>query len=292
MIVVAGATGGFGSEVARLLHERGVPLRAMARSAERAGRLRALGVEVAVADLAEPASVRRALGGATHAFLTTRENEHMASLERSFLALAREAGVEHLVRISAVGADAGSARLLERWHGELEREIEASGMSYCHVRSHYCSNNLVHLGPVVTWSHTLYLPFAEARVAVTDHRDVAAVAVEALLDERHRGCSHLVTGPEALTGAEIAERLGGALGRNVAYGPIDLEGARRLLAQVFSPWAASARLEIYEHFRNGGGAVVTDTVERLTGRAARRIEEFVRDHARVFGGAVGGGSPA
>src|SRR3712207_2415901 len=121
MILVTGATGSTGSELTRLLASRGVPVRAMVRSRDRATALAALaGVEVGVGDFDDPASVERALRGIEKAFLLTDSSERAEARQRAFVDAARRTGLRHVVKLSQFAADEGSPVRFLRYHAAVE----------------------------------------------------------------------------------------------------------------------------------------------------------------------------
>ena len=117
------------------------------------------------------------------------------------------------------------------------------------------------------------LPGGGASVAWIDARDIAAVAERALLDAGHAGRVYELSGPEALSLPRTAELLSRAAGHPVVYREISIDEAvagttgfeRELFALTF------------ERVHAGSFAVVTDTVERVTGRPARTLQAFLAD---------------
>jgi uncharacterized protein YbjT (DUF2867 family) len=101
--------------------------------------------------------------------------------------------------------------------------------------------------------------------------------------ERHAGNIHLVTGPAALTFGQIAETLSRVLGRSIGYVDLTDEQMKAgLLASGPPEWQATALVELNAYARQGHASVVTDTVARLTGRPARTVEQWTRDHVAAF----------
>ena len=98
MILIAGATGSNGSELARLLSSRGIRVRAMVRSRESAKSIAALpGVELVLADFDDQGTVERALDGIEKAFLVTNSSERAEAQQRAFIETAGRAGLKHIV---------------------------------------------------------------------------------------------------------------------------------------------------------------------------------------------------
>jgi uncharacterized protein YbjT (DUF2867 family) len=131
----------------------------------------------------------------------------------------------------------------------------------------------------------LYGMFGEGRVAFIDARDIAAVAAELLTNPGHQGASYTLTGPEALSAAEVAERLSAATGRQVRSVDLGPDGYRQALAGAGMPgWLVDGVVESNTMLAAGHGATVTNEVARLTGRPPRTFAQFAADHQAAFGG--------
>ena len=135
MILVTGATGNVGIELARILTARGVPFRAMVRSEEAARTTDALvGAEIVVGDFDDTATIARALAGMERAFLLTNSSERAEAQQAAFVAAAWRAGVRHIVKLSQWAADPRSPVRFLRYHAAVENAISASGMAYTFLR--------------------------------------------------------------------------------------------------------------------------------------------------------------
>ena len=117
-------------------------------------------------------------------------------------------------------------------------------------------------------------------------RDNAAAAAAALTGSGHEGEIYTLTGPEALTHAEMAEKIGAAIGREVTYIDAPPEAMRAALDGFgMDPWQADGLIEDYAHYRRGEAAEIADGVERATGKPPRPFDGFARDYAAAFGAA-------
>jgi uncharacterized protein YbjT (DUF2867 family) len=129
----------------------------------------------------------------------------------------------------------------------------------------------------------VFMPLGEGRVAVVDPRDIAAVAVKALTEPGHEGKAYDVTGPEALSMAEQVKIVGDAIGKPIRYVDIPEAAARGAMLRLGMPVpVADGLLELYARIKLGQAGAVSDTVERVTGRPARRFDAWVREHAQHF----------
>jgi uncharacterized protein YbjT (DUF2867 family) len=285
MIAVFGATGQTGSEVTRQLAGGGVPTRALVRNLQKAKTLEGLGVEIVRADLEQPETLEAALRGVERAYFTTSGEATL--LSPGFYAAAKRAGVQHIVRTSGsfMAREPHGIRF-DKWHHQAELDLERSGLAWTHLRPSYFMQNIILQGA----SGTLALPFANRPVNLVDVRDIAAVAVAALTGGGHAGQLYDITGPEALTFFEMAEKLSAASGRAFTYKPVSEAEFAQTLTEWGLPASVAADLA-REYALIGAGhpafAVVRDTVPRLTGQPARSVDQFARDYARALAGPPG-----
>jgi uncharacterized protein YbjT (DUF2867 family) len=120
-------------------------------------------------------------------------------------------------------------------------------------------------------------------VSVIDVRDIADVAVAALAEPGHEGKAYELTGPEALTHAEMADRLSAALGRTVSFVDIPPAAMRQMLIGVGLPaWQADGLVEEYGLYRDDEASAVATGVRDALGRSPLSFETFARDYAAQF----------
>jgi uncharacterized protein YbjT (DUF2867 family) len=218
MILVTGATGTNGSELTKLLASWGVPVRAMARSPGKAEELAALpGVEVVAGDFDDPASVERALQGVERAFLLTDSTERAEERQLGFVDAARRAGLKHVVKLSQFAADERSPVRFLRYHAAVERAIRESGIAWTFLRPNLYMQGLLAFRAQIASKGEFFAAAGDAKVSVVDVRDNAAAAAAALTGAGHEGRTYDLTGPEALTHAEMAAALSDALGSLLPY---------------------------------------------------------------------------
>jgi len=284
VILVTGATGTTGQHVVACLRRGRTPVRALVRARSKGRALEALGAELAVGDFDLPKTLGPALHGVDVALLLAPPHPRQVEWQDGFVVEAKRIGVRRIVKISGLGADERSEVPFLRWHGEGERRLEGSGLSWTHVRPSMFMQNLLGQASEIRRG-VLALPLADARVAMVDVRDVAEVAARVLAEEGHERKAYDVTGPEALSGAEAAKRLSDALGWKVAYRDVPPDGFRAGLGEAGLPsWLADAVAALYADLRKGSGARTTDVVFRLTRTPPRPLETFARDHVAVFRG--------
>ncbi len=277
MILVTGATGTVGSQLVRELLDQDTPFYAAVHSRP----LEIGGVESRTLDYDRPETLPPALEGVRTVYLVSYETLH----EKALVEDAREAGVERIVKQSAWRAgDEGFVS--GRWHREVEREIERSGLAWTFLRPNMFMQNFetVH-GQSIRQENAFYESAEDASVSYIDARDVARVAARVLTEPGHDGQAYDLSGPAAVTHEEIAAALTRALGRSIEYVRIsDEEHRQRWMAAGVPREEAAAWVDISRYFRTGACSEVTAAVQDLTGRAPRSLREFCRDHAAELGG--------
>jgi uncharacterized protein YbjT (DUF2867 family) len=172
-----------------------------------------------------------------------------------------------------------------RFHWQGERALEQSGMDFTHVRANSFFQNCLLDAPTIKREGRFYSCVGGMRFAKVDTRDVASIVAAALTEEGHAGNTYEVTGPEALTYVDMADKLSRALGREIEY--VDLTNdlyEQHLRESGFPDWLAREFVVIYGRgfYPESRGNYVTDTIERLTGRAPRSFDVFARDYAAAF----------
>jgi uncharacterized protein YbjT (DUF2867 family) len=286
MILVTGATGNTGMEVVRLLTRSGARVRALVRNPEKAPTISGGGVETAAGDLEHPESLARALAGIEKVFLLSTGDPRQVELQGNLVTAAKKAGVKHIVKMSALGAALNSPVSLVRWHAQTEAQIEKSGIAFTHLRPHFFMQNMLMFAPSIAKEGAFYAPMKDGRISLVDTRDIAAVAAKALTEKGHEGKGYEITGPEAHSFAQLAEKISAATGRSVRYVDVDPSAAREgMHGMGMHDWLIDGMLGLYAHFAAGKAAAVTDVVPRVTGAPARSFDHFAKEHAHVFKGA-------
>ena len=276
-IVVIGATGTVGREVVAQLLPAGVQVRALSRNPEAADLPRA--VEVVRGDLTDPVTLDVALANADDGL------GFNTAIVVSPAAIARIAA--HVPRIVFLSAPHRTPHpffqqpnRMAATHAETERLIEASGLRWTFVRpGMFAANTAMWWAPQIRRGDVVRWPYGDAPTAAIDERDIAAVAVRALLDDAHVRGDYVITGPESITQREQLLTIGEVLGRALRFEELSPDEARRELAapppvidMLLNAWCAAL----------GQPAYVTSTVEEITGKRARTYREWVAGHAAEF----------
>jgi uncharacterized protein YbjT (DUF2867 family) len=279
-LLVTGATGTISTHLIGLLRGARLSLRALVRSEAQASALRTTGVAAVVADLDTPETLGPAFEGVTDLWQLTAPGPRAPENAMNLLHAARQAGVERVVRLSAIGAAHDAPTRNGRLHALSDHELQASGLRHTILRPHFFMQNLLGFAASVASDGNLYMNLGEGRMGMVDARDVAEVAAAVLLDEtgRHDGKIYTPTGPESLSLARAAAELGDALGRTVRYVPVPDEAVRASLTQLgLSAWLAGMTVEYGRAYASGWGDFTTSHVRDVTGREPRSFASFARE---------------
>jgi uncharacterized protein YbjT (DUF2867 family) len=280
-ILVTGATGNTGRAIVDALIERGAPLRAMVRADADRAKLPPQ-VEVVLADFDDSAAVEAALDGADRAYLVTPSSEQAEEQQKRFAELAAKAGTRHLVVLSQLGAQEDSPDRFLQYHGSVEQHVRDLGIGYTFLRPNLYFQGLLMFAGSIAAEGTFYAPIGNATVSAVDVRDIASVAAVALTESGHAGATYTLTGPEAITHAQIAAALTAALGRTVTFTDVPPGAFAESIQKLLPPWQVDGLLEDYAHYRRGEAAAVSPDVEEVTGTAPHSIERFAHDYAVAF----------
>jgi uncharacterized protein YbjT (DUF2867 family) len=290
----AGQLGAVGRTLTGLLLERGLPVRAMVRREdERAAALRAAGAEVVVGNLLEPADVYRVVSGCRRVYFGMSVSPGYLEASVTMAAVARQLGVDALVNMSQMTVSQMSLQNTtpspqQRQHWLSEQMLAWSGLPVVTIRPTVFLEGffLPLTGPSVRDRGRIELPFGRGKTNPVASTDVARVVAALLADPRpHLGRIYELTGPRSQDMHGVAGEYSEALNREVTYSDIRPEDWERELKRVGLPEHLTRHLvTMAELNRAGRYDRMTDGVERVTGRPAMSVREFVSLHAEEFGG--------
>jgi NAD(P)H dehydrogenase (quinone) len=274
VICVTGSTGQLGGRVARRLAAADVAQRLVVRDVTRAPMLP--GATTTTAGYGDEAAVRRALDGATTVLMVSAsESPDRLAQHRSFVDGAVAAGVRHLVYTSFIGAASDATFTLARDHAATEEHIRAAGVPFTFLRDNLYADFLPFL---VGDDGVIRGPAGDGRAAVVAQDDIADAATAVLLDPApHAGRTYDLTGPQALSLAEIAATITAVTGRDVRYHRETVEEAYASRASYGAPdWQLDAWVSTYTAIAAGELAQVGTAIEELTGHPATSLEALLR----------------
>ena len=281
MLLVTGATGNIGRELARELDAAGAPFRVLVRDPARAAGLPA-GAERVRGDLDDPATLAPAFAGVHKVFLLTPGigTEHM---HRAVVA-AVAAGVGHIVHLSSFNVLGDPMPAMGRWHHEREQVIRSAGIPATFLRPGGFMTNAFDWLPTIRDGGYVLDPAGPGRYAPVDPADIAAVAALALTGDGHEGREYVLTGSESFTVAEQVRVLAAATGLDIQVRTTATpqEAVRARFPNGAPPALADAILEGFALLRADTAGFRTDTVRRLLGREPRTFADWCARNADTF----------
>lgn len=189
---------------------------------------------------------------------------------RDFTAAAKDAGVQKVVLLSGKGEEEAE---------RCEEAVANSGLDYTLVRASWFNQNFSEsffLEPVQ--AGYVALPMPDAHIPFVDTDDIAAVVVEALMDDAHNGQTYEVTGPRTMTFGEIISEISKATGRNIKYQAISQEEYNAMLQAAGVPsdlvWLFDYLFRIV--LSKPENQQVTHDVEKVLGRPATDFRTYAQ----------------
>jgi uncharacterized protein YbjT (DUF2867 family) len=278
--LITGATGDVGSRVVQQLIQQDIRPRILTRNAEKARELFGNNAEIYAGDLAIPETIRPALRGTDALFLVTVGPE-IPVRDEDAATVAKEEGVGRIIKLSSLDVEQGLA--IGAWHEKGEAALRRTGVPFTFVRpSGFMTNFLA-------WAHTIKTEgivrssTADGRRPFIHPEDIAAVSVEALLNERYSGRILSLTGPTSLTFGDATQIIAKAIGRTLHYQAISDEEAGERYSRVSgSPEETAAHVALWCAIREGRLAATTDQVEQTLHRTPIPMEQWAAENTQHF----------
>jgi uncharacterized protein YbjT (DUF2867 family) len=280
--LITGATGDVGSKVVKQLIQHGERPRIFVRNVEKARAQFGNQADIFVGDLSDAASLQPALGGVEKLFLVN-SGPQISALDGLAAQAAKAARLRHIVKLSSFDVEQRLA--IGAWHEKGETAIRASGIPFTFVRPTGFMSNLLLWSRSIVSEGIVRSSTGDGKRPFIHSDDIAGVAVRALTTNDYAGQSLPITGPQALSFAEIAEKIGAATGRQLKYQPIsDEEAGHRFSATGASPEETTAHVELWRAIREGRVGDTTNEVERILGRKPIALDQWLVENAAAFRG--------
>ena len=282
--LVLGATGTVGSNVVRELLARQHRVRVLTRNPERTQALGA-NVETIKGDLLDPATLPKLYDGVDGAFVLNPVSQTEACEGLMAVSAAITWGLQRLVYMSVQHAD--RAPHLPHFGSKIgvEAAVKSSGFEWTILRPSNFYQNDYWVRDAIFQYGVYPQPFGDAGVSRVDVRDIAEMAAIALTEAGHTGKTYDLVGPRPLTGIQVAEIWGAALGKQVAYAGNDLDAWEKQSLQYLPAWMVYDLKLMYRHFHQKGLRGTDEdvaTITRLLKHAPRKFEDFAAETAKAW----------
>ena len=289
MILLTGATGTAGSFIANEFVRDRVPVRILVRNRAKAAGLENVPiVEIAEGDMSRPSNLGSALDGVDRVLMISAPLMDMVETQNTFIDAAKAAGVRHVIKFSGLDARQDTTFPFGLMHKDIEEHLEKSGLAWTHLRPTGFMQEYLREAPSIINDGAFYLALGDVRLNPVDLVDVGKVAFLLLRDGGHEGEQIPVTGPEALTMAEMADRISRATGRTVRYVPISADARRRALIAHGIPaeFADALDKQVEERLKGGIELQVDLSTHQLFNVKPTTFLEFAQKNAKAFGRAA------
>lgn len=280
-ILVLGATGNVGSLVAKELAEKGYKAKAAVRDFEKAKTLLGDDVELVKFDYSDPSTFTEALDNVSHVFgIAPPSSPNSDKIVIPLLNAAKELNVKHVTFMTAMGIDQEEASPLRK----LERHIMASGFSYSFLRPNWFNQNFnsIYLDQIKN-QKGIFLPVNDAKTSFIDARDIAAVAVQTIIDEKHSDKEYTLTGPRAYDHNEAMAIISDVVGETFSFTPISDDDFRHAMKEIGYPEDMTEfMIEIYGMVKAGFTSGIFNDVKDVLGREPISFEQYARDYQEFW----------
>ncbi|HTL09675.1 MAG TPA: NmrA family NAD(P)-binding protein [Chitinophagaceae bacterium] len=278
------SNGNIGAATAALLATQHNEVSLLVRKPEISPALKALGVTATIADAAKPETLAKAFEGVDSFFFISPLVENMVELATNLIEAATRAGVKHIVRSSANGADPEAPIAMGKLHGQVERLIKNSGIAYSIIRPASFFQNIYGSIAGIKSQQVFYGSAGEGKNGLVDVEDIAAVAATIIADRAaHNNKTYVLTGPEVLSNYDLADILSTKLGTRISY--VDLpaeELGKAYKGYGMDTWTINAILELDKITKLGYVANLSEDVKLVTGKIPGSFEAFVSKNLAAF----------
>jgi uncharacterized protein YbjT (DUF2867 family) len=289
MILLTGATGTAGSFIANEFVRERVPVRILVRNRAKAAGLEKIPtVEIVEGDMSKRSTLGPALDGVDRVLMISAPLMNMVETQNTFIDAAKAAGVRHVIKFSGLDARPDTTFPFGLMHLEIEKYLEASGLVWTQLRPTGFMQEYLREAPSIIKDGALYLALGNTKLNPIDVSDVAKVGFSLLRNGGHEGARIPMIGPEALTIAEMAERISRATGRTVRYVPISRDARRQALIAHGIPaeFADALDKQVEERLKGGIESQVDLSTHRLFNVKPTTFLEFAQKNAEGFGRAA------
>lgn len=283
-ILIIGGTGNIGVPLVERLMDSDQTYRVMVRSDAREAEMAAKGVDTIRAELGDWPSVERALAGIDTVFLLSSPSPDMADLHKGLIDRAVASNVRKIVRLSAEPARYSKGLAMYEQHTVVDAYLEASGLQYVILRPHYFMQNIAQMHGAFIKDQQMFAQYlGDTRIPMIDTRDIAKVAFTGLTSDRINDAIHYVTGPRAISFADVADAFSKHLGKDVAYVNLSYEDQKAgLEAYGTPPMVVDTVMSLFHRWATGDDQPATPDFEAITGTAATDIDAYAAETVKMM----------
>lgn len=282
MIFVTGATGRVGRQLVESLLKTGQRVKVLVRYPQKVEEFCHLRCAVVIGDLNQPDAWKWALQGCDRLMSIPPNTRHQAAQEIRLFQAAKNAGVQHIVKLSSIKASLDSTCYFFRQHAIAEQFLKQLGVSFTILQSNSFMQNFFWFKHEMAIQGTLSLPLSDSLIAPVAINDVVNVAHAVLTRMAHETTVYNITGSERLLLKEVAEIFSVITGKAVAYVNVSANAFKHRLVQVGAEeWYAEAIACAWQ-IASAEQPTITNVVSQLTGKQPVTFEQFMVQNRALF----------
>ncbi|MCB1191785.1 MAG: NmrA family NAD(P)-binding protein [Leptospiraceae bacterium] len=286
-ILLTGASGTIGKEIAKLFSFKNISIRAGIHSLNKLNNINEQKIEIIELDYFNIPTIVNSVKNIQTIILITPNIPEQVEIATTIIDYAKDAGVEYIIKLSSTGAAKEIGTLVGRLHRIVERYIFCSGLDYTIIRSTALMQNFINMYSIT--NNKIALPWSNSKVSFINSKDIANFIFNILNTKssisrnEHSKKIYTITSSESLNLYEIAEIFSSIIGKRIIYEDISLENAKnQLKSLVKSDWEINAIMELFEYFKKGSNAILTNTYEEVTKQKPTTFAEFVKTNIEKF----------
>jgi uncharacterized protein YbjT (DUF2867 family) len=269
-ILITGASGNVGSEIAKQLTLNNVPFLVTTHRPQEAN------AQKIYFDIKKPETFLPAFAGIDKLFLI--RPPEISDAKKYFLPLvqaAQQQGIQHIVFLSVLGVE--NIKFVP--HAKIEQYIQEAHIPYTFLRPSFFIQNVVNQhGDELHKVNTIYVPAGNGKTSFIDVRDIGEVGVKCLIQDGHQNRAYTLTGSEALTYYDVARIFSEETGRTITYAHPSLWQFRRHeLAKGVPSAYVTVMTVIYLTTLLGFAKKVSQELALLLGRSSRTVRDYAQD---------------
>ena len=280
-IAILGASGHLGRKTLDAVIDRGVApeeVVAAVRTPAKMSSWAERGIQIRAADYDDPESLNAAFEGVDKLLLVPSVSMPVDRVRQyeNAIAAAKTTGVRHLLHYGLVPTSVEAPFVVTPFLVYAEAALRTSGLAWTMLRNSLYADPIAEWVPTITKLGTIPYPTGSGRCAYISRDDIARAGAAALTTEGHEGKVYNITGPTALTTADLCDAVSAVTGQSVEdRGATDEDYRRACLAEGEPEMWIHVLLTLYHTIREGHLDVATDDVEKLTGRPAQSFQSLL-----------------
>lgn len=289
LILVTGSTGKTGAALVTELRRNDWPVRALvSREDARSAALKKLGAETVVADMYDPEQLYAAAKGTQRAYYLPLMRPYMIQAANAFAVAAREAALESILQMSQWTSSASHPAALTRQTWLIDRIFSMiPGVAHTIFNPGMFADNFLRVMDFPALLGIFPVLMGDSKCPPISNEDMAKCAAAILMGDpaKHAGKSYHPTGPELLSGKDMARIIAKVVGHGVIPVNLPLWMFRKVTRmQKIDPYQIAVLIQYVEDNKQGtfsykGG--VTEVMQELTGGPAESFETTARRYAAL-----------